>query len=500
LEANKGGGNDSAGRRCLDAATGSDESGWSVASLIRYGQGKRASYRVDFSIGDKRKTIRLGKAGYDEARTFNANLELLLGSRMTNTTPRDEILRWLTGLPDKIHEKLAQLGLADARKPATAAPTLRAWLDRLIEQRPDLKPASVRSLRGTGNLLIEHLGDVPIDAITADVAADWRAWMTGRPIQEPLKNERTQRVQATESDTPSRTMAEASIRLHCRNAKAIMGEAVRRELLPRNPFRNLTSTAIAADRARYITPEETDKIIDACPDIRWRLLVGLARLAGLRVPSETHSVTWGDVDFDRWRLTVRSVKTERFAGKESRIVPIVPKLQAILQDAFDKAEPGQERVVSLSRNNLHRTIRAAVKRAGVSPWSDLFQALRRSCETEWSLAYPAHVCADWLGHSECVSRKHYLQVPEGLYEQATQSPTSTPAKSAAKGAAADAGTERLEAEVPGGGGNEKIAESPENIGLSGVFDDASCRTRTYNPLIKSQLLCQVELRRLESPP
>ena len=26
-------------------------------------------------------------------------------------------------------------------------------------------------------------------------------------------------------------------------------------------------------------------------------------------------------------------------------------------------------------------------------------------------------------------------------------------------------------------------------------ENASCRTRTYNPLIKSQLLCQIELRR-----
>jgi integrase len=76
---------------------------------------------------------------------------------------------------------------------------------------------------------------------------------------------------------------------------------VRRELLTRNPFGTLKSSAIAADRSRYVTPEETTTILDACPSLRWRVLFGLARLAGLRTPSETHRLTWADVDWDRKR-------------------------------------------------------------------------------------------------------------------------------------------------------------------------------------------------------
>jgi integrase len=47
-------------------------------------------------------------------------------------------------------------------------------------------------------------------------------------------------------------------------------------------------------------------VIDACPDAEWRLLFGLARYAGLRIPSESHRLTWADVDFERARLTVHS--------------------------------------------------------------------------------------------------------------------------------------------------------------------------------------------------
>ena len=45
-------------------------------------------------------------------------------------------------------------------------------------------------------------------------------------------------------------------------------------------------------------------------------------------------------------MSVYSPKTERHPGKERRTVPIAPKLMTILQDAFDAAETGQERVIT----------------------------------------------------------------------------------------------------------------------------------------------------------
>ena len=51
----------------------------------------------------------------------------------------------------------------------------------------------------------------------------------------------------------------------------------------------------------------------ACPDLRFKVVFGPARLAGLRVPSETHLLTWADI-----RLRVRSPKTERYKGYNLR--------------------------------------------------------------------------------------------------------------------------------------------------------------------------------------
>ena len=64
----------------------------------------------------------------------------------------------------------------------------------------------------------------------------------------------------------------------------------------------------------------------------------------LRVPSETPILTWADVDWARARLTVYAPKSERYPGHEQRILPIVPKLMRLLQDAFDAAQEGRERV------------------------------------------------------------------------------------------------------------------------------------------------------------
>jgi hypothetical protein len=120
------------------------------------------------------------------------------------------------------------------------------------------------------------------------------------------------------------------------------------------------------------------------------------------------------VDFEGGKLTVHSIKTEgeHHGGRAVRQVPLVAELRAILMDAFELAEPGERCVIQLSRNNLRRDFHAILTRAGIDPWEDVFQTLRRSRETDWAMTYPAHYTAAWLGHSPRVSHTHYLQVPD----------------------------------------------------------------------------------------
>jgi integrase len=164
----------------------------------------------------------------------------------------------------------------------------------------------------------------------------------------------------------------------------------------------MKDTTVRANRSRdfFITREVADQVLDACPDLEWRLLFSLSRYGGLRCPSEHLLLTWNAIDWARDRIIVRSPKTEHHEGKESREIPLFPELKSLLDEAYDAAPDGAVHVFQRYR--------------------DTNQNLRASRETELAAEYPAHVVAAWMGHSVIVSAKHYLQVTDSDFDKAVQ--------------------------------------------------------------------------------
>jgi len=123
--------------------------------------------------------------------------------------------------------------------------------------------------------------------------------------------------------------------------------ARKHRLIEANPFDDVRTKAPAtSDRQRFVSPEETSALLEACPSIDWRLIVGLSRYGGLRCPSEVLSLRWQDVDWERSRLRVTSPKTEHHPGKDTRVIPLFPELRPILEEAFDAAPEGAVYVVN----------------------------------------------------------------------------------------------------------------------------------------------------------
>ena len=161
----------------------------------------------------------------------------------------------------------------------------------------------------------------------------------------------------------------------------------------------------------------------ACPDAQWRLIVALSRYGGLRCPSEHLSLTWGDVDWEQNRITIRSPKTEHHAGGETRVIPLFPELRPYLEAVFDEAEPGTEHIITRYRNenaNLRTQLLRIIKRAGVKAWPKLFHNLRASRQTELAGRFPLHVVCEWIGNSAAIAEKHYLQVTDDHYNDAVR--------------------------------------------------------------------------------
>ena len=376
-----------------------------MASIVKLGKGKQPPRAIDFvGLDGKRKRIRLGIVTLEQARQAKLRVEKLVAAKKLNQTPDSETVTWLRGVSDKLHDRIARVDLCPPREPTSACPTLAGFLKKYIEQRcHELEPSSVERLENTRDRLQPYFGcELPLDQITPNMTKDWRASI----IEEGL--------------------TEGTARTHCRNAKTIFNDAVERELISRNPFAKLKSAATARGDAYYVTPSEAVQVLEACPNLEWRVLFALCRYGGLRCPSETHAVTWRDVDWENRRLHVYGKKT----GKH-REMPVVPKLYRILSEAFEMAADGAEQIVTLSTNNLHRTLEKILERAGVERWGDLFQALRASCETQLSETCPGHAIASWLGHSRKVSRKHYLMVSDEIFAMATSEKNA--AESAAVG-------------------------------------------------------------------
>jgi integrase len=197
--------------------------------------------------------------------------------------------------------------------------------------------------------------------------------------------------------------------------------AMRRKLVTANPFEHITGTVKGDPARRVFVPGATvTKIIETLPDAQWRLLVALARWAGLRIPSEALALTWQDVDIPGRRFIVRASKTAHHEGGGVRVVPMFPELVPFFEEAHELAPEGSTHVLTRFQgaDNLRTMFRRYIARAGFTPWPKVWQNLRVSRATELADQYPGHVSAAWLGHSEKIADAFYRQVTDEHFARA----------------------------------------------------------------------------------
>lgn len=367
----------------------------------------------------KRKSIRLGKCSKRHAEAVKVKVEQLVTSVLTGHSIDDETTRWVAGLNDTLADKLARVGLL----PERIDRTLGAFLESYIANRNIKKANTLRNYNHTKKHLVNYFGaEKQLRDITPGDADDWRAWMLS-------------------------SQAETTVSREVKRAKQFFRAAVRKKLIPENPFADLPCPAQINDtREFFVTLEISKRVLDACPDAEWRLIFALARYGGLRCPSEILRLTWDDVDWERERITINASKTEHHRDGGVRQIPIFPELRPYLDDVWELAPDRTEHVITRYRQanaNLRTQLCRIIARAGLEPWPKLFQNLRTSRETELADRYPAHVVCYWIGNSEAVARDHYLQVTEQHFARASgggaksgalavQNPVQQPAASSRK--------------------------------------------------------------------
>ena len=405
-----------------------------MASIGKEGSTKRILF---YAPDGKRKTIRLGKCSQRQAEAVCLRVERLAAAKLTGHSPDDETSRWLAEIDEALHGKLAKAGLVVAR----TSVTLDEFINGYIASRADLKDRTRELLEKAGENLVKMFG-------------------AGNPLRDFTEGD----ADSFRQSLLNGGLAVNTVRRRCGRAKQFFKAAMRQRLILSNPFEGIACN-VNENRSRFyfVSRDDAEKVLEACPDHEWRVLFALARYGGLRCPSETLNLRWENIDWQNQKMDVPSPKTEHHAGRESRLVPIFPELLPHLELAFDRAEDGAEFVISRYRSqnvNLRTQLHKIIRRAGLEPWGKPWQNLRSTRETELVETFPVHVAAAWLGNTEAVANKHYLQVTGEHFKKALE-PVATVRPEASSAARNPA---RYTSELPVIAGNQK--DEPREIPLN----------------------------------
>ena len=228
-------------------------------------------------------------------------------------------------------------------KPPAAAPVVAveetptlhtfasAWFaDR---QADGLKPRSLDALTWALSHVLEHLADVPVDAVTVDrVDAYRRAKLAERNAIEEA------RIAAHTKGEPfaERGLSAASINRTIAVLAAVLDAAVEAGHLPSNPARGKRRRLKAAKPPRMMLEVDELRALLAGAG-KHRALLAVMALAGLRV-GEACALDWCDVDLARAQLHVRDAKTDAGVRRVDMSPDLLDTLKAWKADAHNIAD------------------------------------------------------------------------------------------------------------------------------------------------------------------
>jgi len=356
--------------------------------------------RIQFESPEgKRATLYLGKVSEKDAKSFLSYFDELLSAIKTNRAPSAQIIIWSEGLSSSLQDKLANYGLISIHPKWT----LEECLEKYLQLKKGMKERTLTNIRVCIKRAIAFFGEgIRLSQITEDKCKAFKSALEKRYSQ------------ATVSQT-------------IKKVKGLFRFALKSKAIQANPFQEIPAGKESnMDRQFFVSSELAARVLEACPDRQWKTIFGLARIGGLRVPSEIIPLRWTDIDFDNKQFLVTSPKTEHHVNGENRWVPLFPELEELLREELQAPDRHPVFVIHLYRDstqNLRTQFLRILRRAMVQPWPKPFGNLRASRATELRNFFPAHDVNLWLGHSQVIASRHYLTAQKDFWESAKVLPT-----------------------------------------------------------------------------
>ena len=196
----------------------------------------------------------------------------------------------------------------------------------------------------------------------------------------------------------------------CRRVREIFNTAMRRNWVEVNPFKGLAVTdSRDTNRDRYIPWLEWKQATDTMATAEWRLALAMARVVGIRVPSELTHLTWSRVQRDLGLIILQRPKTARLRPVSE--IPIFDELVPYLDDAWEVAAEGEEYVFpnirrisgAACRNRLERAYRDCGMISPTKPWQNARASASRDLLANSGIDTENEV----LGHTAETTLSHY---------------------------------------------------------------------------------------------
>ena len=400
-----------------------------MASLQKYqGKGRdngKTFYRIQPVLPNgRRPTIRLG-TGSKKAESARRAIEDLIDSQHAGDEiePSAMTRAWLAETAEQsLCQTLVEYGLIEQLpirfSESNGTTTISRLADSYIKTRgAGQSVGTFEVYQKAKRNLIACFGDVDVTTIQPKHAREFWRWLIEEGNTKVKKGEKL----GLGSNTAKQRL---------RYARGFFEQAVEDGLLPKNPFKikGLKTTQTAAEK-EYVPVEAIAKVIEYCPTLEWKLLFAMVRCIPTRMPSEIKELTWDDVDWEASKMLIHSPKT-RTIGKSARWVPIFPSLRPWLELAFNEArklsDDGHIRGLSIfstlgQNTNPATTAKKIVKRAKLeqwpdSTWSNFFNSLRASTETDLMDQYGLRRACQWSGNSATTAMKNYALVRKSDFD------------------------------------------------------------------------------------
>lgn len=367
-----------------------------MATLSKKGKG---TFEIQFKdAGGIRKTVYLGRKYTERTATdLKGIVEKLLVCQANSADLDKRATVWLETASQEIQCKLAGVGLivVPERK------TLKELWDAFLECKSKHVKESTMTLyvQVQNRFLNFFKATETLDVLNKERMADWK-----RQLQSEL--------------------AGPSVASYLKQAKSCLTWAVKQGWIEKSPLDGIGRGSFTnRKKDRMIAMSEYHRLLDACPCKDWRCTIALARIGGLRAPSEVVRLRWSDVNWEHGCFFVRSSKTEHHEGKANRTVPLFPELKDELEGLFfDPASEKKEYVINRFRRsgqNLGTLFDDIVARAGLSEIQRPFDNMRMTRSNEVLREFGPELESKWIGHSRRVMAEHYFADTAADYAKAS---------------------------------------------------------------------------------